>query len=466
MNTKKKKNRIILCICSIFLLVASIFSFIPLTKESKFVYADTVTSDYSFSGSNISSKTTFNKGLFTKQLLQNTLVGFELSSTYDLVIYEKEEDISYPLHFYVKGDLSDPLVPSSALFQYDYSDGTKSYSTGVTFGTGRQNFLSVSFDGAKDLTKITLINWCECYGSIEFAQLEEGDSFTGFVPYENSTYLNYKFDFKTTSYIGDDSLIYFQSDLTYSISNDMDYRLYRVISDANFNTIGILNNAYNSLPFDSYIYCSPYDTTTESLDQNYKFTFYYSSDYVESMKPGIVFNGDIKYIVLGSYKDASSYFHFEEYVQSKNFFMNAKYNFISYVDSNGYNLNFFIPLDSKINSDYFDYRTYFLSSEDITSIAYSQGYRTGYTNGETTGYNNGYTNGYNIGKNDGYNLGYNTALNNDKYSFVSLISSVVDVPLKAFTSLFNFEILGVNLSGFFLGLLTCCIVIGIIRLIL
>lgn len=114
---------------------------------------------------------------------------------------------------------------------------------------------------------------------------------------------------------------------------------------------------------------------------------------------------------------------------------------------------------------------YFVDSLDISDNEY---YNLGYNAGNTDGYNYGYdmggsygyAQGYGVGKNDGYNLGYNTAVGNDRYSFDSLLSAVIDVPVRTFTSLFNFEILGVNLSGFFLGLLTCCIVVAIVRFIL
>lgn len=52
------------------------------------------------------------------------------------------------------------------------------------------------------------------------------------------------------------------------------------------------------------------------------------------------------------------------------------------------------------------------------------------------------------------------------YTFNSLISSVIDVPIRAFTSLFNFELLGVNLANFFFAILTVCIVLAIIKFII
>ena len=47
---------------------------------------------------------------------------------------------------------------------------------------------------------------------------------------------------------------------------------------------------------------------------------------------------------------------------------------------------------------------------------------------------------------------------------MSLIGSVIDVPVNAFTSLLNFEVLGVNLLAFITGLLTLAVVIFIVKL--
>jgi len=53
----QKKNRIILVLCSIFILIASIFSFIPLTNDTKIVNADSVDISYDFIGSNFTLPT-------------------------------------------------------------------------------------------------------------------------------------------------------------------------------------------------------------------------------------------------------------------------------------------------------------------------------------------------------------------------------------------------------------------------
>lgn len=83
--------------------------------------------------------------------------------------------------------------------------------------------------------------------------------------------------------------------------------------------------------------------------------------------------------------------------------------------------------------------------------------------GKNVGYTQGKEEGYTQGKAAGYTEGVNSA---HTYTFGNLLTSVLDVPVATFKSLFNFEILGVNLSSFFLALLTCGIIIAVVRLIL
>lgn len=111
-------------------------------------------------------------------------------------------------------------------------------------------------------------------------------------------------------------------------------------------------------------------------------------------------------------------------------------------------------------------RTYYFTRVDTESATYSAGYNAGYdlgvSAGQTAGYNTGYSDGDSVGYNRGYNVGVNST---NTYSFTNLISAVLDAPINAFTSLFNFEILGVNLSSFLLALFTICVVLTVIKFI-
>lgn len=324
MNTIKKRNRIVLCLCSILVMFASIFAFIPLNKENKTVYADTVTNTYTFNGSNL---------------------------------------------YY--------------------------------FDTYRYNW-----------------SWAELYSVLFKTSISTTNDIITITP---SFYL---------VGLNDANISYTEYDL--------------------FNDGGMISSINVSSGFDSYIYYFSLDDYTFNRGAYFPFVIVVNGD----------FNSQVTHVSL--YK--SDYFHKPD----PNFTGSAMY--IEYFDKNGSSLSFqfYVP------SNYmFDSRIYYFndpslySDNELYQLGYDAGDRTGYDRGYQQGSNQGYSSGYQSGKDDGYWIGYDEALNNsNKYSFTNLISAVIDVPVQTFTSLFNFEILGVNLSGFFLGLLTCCIVIGVIRLIL
>lgn len=103
----------------------------------------------------------------------------------------------------------------------------------------------------------------------------------------------------------------------------------------------------------------------------------------------------------------------------------------------------------------------------VTNNAYQYGYDKGYESGfnkgklDNTVYDDGYKTGYAIG----YDKGVMEADNNP-YTFTKLFSAVLDVPVRVFTSLFDFNVLGVNLSAFFFSLLSVCFVLVVIKLLL
>ncbi len=68
------------------------------------------------------------------------------------------------------------------------------------------------------------------------------------------------------------------------------------------------------------------------------------------------------------------------------------------------------------------------------------------------------------GKNQGYEVGFQEGkLQGGNYTFTSLIGAVFDAPIEAFRGLFNFEILGTNMQGFVLALLTLSVIIVVIK---
>lgn len=111
---------------------------------------------------------------------------------------------------------------------------------------------------------------------------------------------------------------------------------------------------------------------------------------------------------------------------------------------------------------------YRVSVSDLSGDFYNSGYNNGYLDAkegfeeEKTGiYNSGYEQGKLAGYNDGYNAGKDVS---DNYTFLGLIGAVFDAPIEAFKGLFNFDILGVNMQGFVLAMLTLAVIILVIRI--
>lgn len=111
---------------------------------------------------------------------------------------------------------------------------------------------------------------------------------------------------------------------------------------------------------------------------------------------------------------------------------------------------------------------YRVSVNDTSGEFYNSGYNNGYLDAEegfeeekTNIYNSGFESGKTAGYNDGYNAGKDVSGN---YTFLGLIGAVFDAPIEAFKGLFNFEILGTNMQGFVLALLTLSVIIVIIKI--
>lgn len=110
-------------------------------------------------------------------------------------------------------------------------------------------------------------------------------------------------------------------------------------------------------------------------------------------------------------------------------------------------------------------------SDASSKAQYDEGYKAGYYDGEAVGYNEGseegFTRGYDTGKTDGYGSGYNAGVaESGEFSFLRLIGAVFDAPIKAFSGLLDFEVLGFNMKSFFLSLITASVIVAIIRLLL
>lgn len=157
-----------------------------------------------------------------------------------------------------------------------------------------------------------------------------------------------------------------------------------------------------------------------------------------------------------------------------------RYNYVQYYDINDNFLT--IVIDAyEINNNYgndsyyekllFLHRTYYLNDpsnftdNESYNFGYNTGYSDGYISGESEGNSSGYKDGYNVGVTEGYNNGYNVGISDsNQYSFYNLFGAVLDAPVRVFSDLFNFNLLGVNLLGLITGLITLAFVILIIKL--
>lgn len=340
MNTIKKRNRIVLCLCSILVMFASIFAFIPLVKNDKMVVkADSVTTTYDFQSSYLFYPT-----------------AYFVNNGNSFICQQFNNFVKFRFHF------------------YSYADG----------------YYHFEFDDLV-IYNVNAVDNSQMYSYSCLAR----DNDTGQL-YDTITFDN-------------TNLRWF-----YLFTNESETLQYPWYS------FGLFNMQVSSMNLSPNFISLTLKTTTYNSDYNFVNLVYKDSN-GESLTINIAY----------SIKDTTSTI----YTLSERTYYFANPN--NFIDNEYYN------------------------------SGYQSGKQEGYNNGYSVGNSEGYSNGYQTGKDDGYWLGYNQALeNDDRYTFTNLISSVIDVPVKTFTSLFNFEIFGVNLSGFFLGLLTCCIVICVIRLIL
>lgn len=96
----------------------------------------------------------------------------------------------------------------------------------------------------------------------------------------------------------------------------------------------------------------------------------------------------------------------------------------------------------------------------------AQGRDEGYAQGLKDGEKNGYNTGYNDGKIVGYNEGYKAGIDVGELTFTGLITAVVDAPVSVFASMFNFEVLGVNLLNFLTSILSVMIVFAVVKVVI
>ena len=143
--------------------------------------------------------------------------------------------------------------------------------------------------------------------------------------------------------------------------------------------------------------------------------------------------------------------------------------------------NGIVPIDGKDNALSLGTAIYGITFERVSkndnfSIGINSSYDLGYKTGKNEGYSQGLADGFGQGQatmeETSYNAGYSTGYNKgvidgaeqyQDYSFLGLMESVVFAPVQVFTSLLDFEILGVNISSFMLSILSVALVLAGIK---
>lgn len=92
------------------------------------------------------------------------------------------------------------------------------------------------------------------------------------------------------------------------------------------------------------------------------------------------------------------------------------------------------------------------------SSSYSSGYKAGYGDGYSSGLDS-----YNTGYDAGYHDGYTRGAESGSYTLLGPIAAIAGIPATVLTSLFNFEIMGVNILGLVTGLITVAVIAWVVK---
>lgn len=101
-------------------------------------------------------------------------------------------------------------------------------------------------------------------------------------------------------------------------------------------------------------------------------------------------------------------------------------------------------------------------------LGHDYGYNDGYVDGHAVGYEAGEADGERTGYSQGYAVGYSDAESTDENvnSIFMGIAEIGLLPINIFLAIFNFEILGVNITGVVSALMSCLMVIIVLRMIM
>lgn len=295
---------------------------------------------------------------------------------------------------------------------------------------------------------------------------------------------------------------------------------YSVPVDDEYETVSVnMPTIYNSFRFGT----SSYSTRTiywanDDYLLHYNVLLFYTANGLSSsdVSAGVFsFNG-ISVKDLNSYNlvefTGSTYYTryavFENYPFSIDLYLSSSVNYSLPDTYSLYALSWFsvpssdnyLRAKSGYTTDYYVLGLYDIAI-DNNQAGYLAGYNSGLSAGQQIGYDNGFTAGqqqanntvntgsasYVAGETAGkqqanntvntgsasYIQGYQDGLDAPEYSFMSLISAIIDAPIRAFfgytengvthPGLFNFNILGYDMSNLVLSIFSLCVLLTILR---
>lgn len=121
---------------------------------------------------------------------------------------------------------------------------------------------------------------------------------------------------------------------------------------------------------------------------------------------------------------------------------------------NGFDDQILIQNNQSVSKGFYEWFT-----ANVTPLNNEDSYLAGFEDGKEQGYQDGFK----TGKEQGYNQGYYDGLKDtEEYSFMNLLTAVVDAPVTVFVKLLDFEILGWNMSTVIISLLSVCLIVTLI----
>lgn len=411
------------------------------------------------------------------------------------------------------------LIPSTitdnlgAFYLRDSSDVAYAY---VRFGfypngtpLNGSNGVSYQIDIGVFPAKTLVVNWIKC---------EQGDSFTGYVPNYQDTikklqteYENLYLDYKQLqqNYVGANSALdslegeynkllasnalleasYNNVVSELNIARDRLRDLEHFLVDLNMRVSPVLSPSisYNN---DNYWYSSAYSSTDgttsvyfdkASMTNNYRFGFATPFDFhnlLSSQSFDIAFPITVSFDFLRLSSNHNiydypwtGYLYFVFFDSNYNIIPLQKANYHLLTKTTEYYLTevpYYWGILSLITDDSVDAMTFKGTISGYTKNSFSEVYSLGFQEGvESVDIQESFTDGYNEGYRVGQDIGYLNGMSDQgDYTFFGLISSTIDAPLSVFRKMFNFEILGTNMSAFMLSLFTVCIILAVVKLLL